>query len=151
MSEVLNNLVSNTTFLTIMSGVLVYILSQFYLENIINPQKKYRDLRERIIYTITLYCCYYTNPYNPFKEKDNVRMKEEYDIASSEMRKIGAELAGYIGTIPKIRKKKIEKLNNVLHALIGISNGFYSVSENFNTVEANRKCEKIIKKELNIE
>lgn len=39
MSEVLNNLVSNTTFLTIMSGVLVYILSQFYLENIINPQK----------------------------------------------------------------------------------------------------------------
>lgn len=78
-------------------------------------------------------------------------MKEKYDIASSEMRKIGAELAGYIGTIPKIRKKKIEKLNNVLHALIGISNGFYSVSENFNTVEANRKCEKIIKKELNIE
>ena len=45
----------------------------------------------------------------------------------------------------------MEKLNNVLHALIGISNGFYIVSENFNTVEENRKCEKTIKKELNIE
>ena len=70
MSEVLNNLVSNTTFLTIMSGVLVYIRSQFYLENIINPQKKYRDLRERIIYTqnshslLDLSILYnYTNPY----------------------------------------------------------------------------------------
>ena len=151
MIEVLEKLLSNTTFLTVMLGVLVYIISQFYLENIINPQKRYKNLRERISYTIALYCCYYSNPYNLLKEKDNVRMKDEYDTASGEMRKIGAELAGYIGTVPKIRKKKREKLNNVLNAIIGISNGFYIVSENFNTIEANIKCEKTIKKELNIE
>lgn len=150
MGEIFNKLISNTTFLTILSGVLVYILGQWYKESIINPEKQYKELRQRIIYTITLYCCYYTNPYNPFKEKENVRMKEEYDIGSSEMRKIGAELAGYIGTIPKVRYKRIRKLNNVLHAIIGISNGFYNLSDHLDTAEENRKCEKVIKKELKI-
>lgn len=149
MKEIFNNLIQNTTFLTVVSGVIVYAISQIILECIINPRKQFKMLRQRIIYAITLYCCYYTNPYNPFKE-ENVRMKEEYDLASSEMRKIGAELAGYIGTIPKFRKRKIKKLDNVLHALIGISNGFYNVSEKFDTVEANRKCEETIKRELKI-
>jgi len=150
MWEIFNKLINNTTFLTILSGVLVYVLSQWYKESIINPEKQYKELRQRIIYTLTLYCCYYTNPYNPFKEKENVRMKEEYDLGSSEMRKIGAELAGYIGTIPRRKKKKIKRLDNVLHALIGISNGFYNVSDNFDTAEANRRCEKVIKEELKI-
>lgn len=121
MKEIFNNLIQNTTFLTVVSGVIVYAISQIILECIINPIKE-----------------------------ENVRMKEEYDLASSEMRKIGAELAGYIGTIPKFRKRKIKKLDNVLHALIGISNGFYNVSEKFDTVEANRKCEETIKRELKI-
>lgn len=150
MWKIFNKLIQDTTFLTVLSGVLVYVLSQLYKEYVINPRRQYKELRQRIIYTLTLYCCYYTNPYNPFKEKENVRMKEEYDMASNEMRKIGAELAGYIGTIPKIRNKKIKRLNNVLHSLIGISNGFYNVSEHFDTVEANGKCEKIIKEELKI-
>ena len=147
MKEVFNNLIHNTIFLTIVSGVIVYAISQIILECIINPRKQFKMLRQRIIYTITMYCSYYTNPYNLFKE-ENVRMKEEYDSASSEMRKIGAELAGYIGTIPKFKKRKIKKLDKVLHALIGISNGFYSVSEKFDTAEANRECEKTIKNEL---
>lgn len=149
MWEIFNKLINNTTFLTIVSGVLVYVLNQWYKESIINPEKKYKELRQRIIYTITLYCCYYTNPYNPFKEEENVRMKEEYDLGSSEMRKIGAELAGYIGTIPKVRYKRIRKLNNVLQSLIGISNGFYNLSNNCDIAEANMKREKIIKEELN--
>ena len=150
MEEIFNKLMHNTTFLTILSGVIVYVLSQWYKESIINPEKQYKELRQRIIYTITLYCCYYTNPYNPFKEKENVRMKEDYDLGSSEMRRIWAELAGYIGTIPRIRYKRIRRLNNVLHALIGISNGFYNVSDHFDTAEANRKCEKVIREELKI-
>lgn len=142
-------LINNTTFLTVIAGVLVYVISQLILECIINPRKQYKSLRERVTYTITLYCCYYSNPYNLLRD-NNVRTKEEYEKASNEMRKIGAELAGYIGTIPKIRKRKIEKLDNVLHALIGISNGFYITTEDFNMIEANHKCEEIIKKELKI-
>ena len=44
-----------------------------------------------------------------------------------EMRKIGAELAGYIGNIPKIRIMKRKKLNDVLDSIIGLSNSFYKI------------------------
>ena len=40
MNDFINNIISNTTFITVLSGVLVYILSQFVLEGIINPHKK---------------------------------------------------------------------------------------------------------------
>ncbi len=148
MKEVFIKLMHNTTFLTVISGVLVYILSQLFLEIIVNPRKEYKMLKQKIVYIIKLYCCYYSNPYNLLDDKTNARKKEEYDFASKEMRKIGAELAGYIGTVPKIRFKKIIKLNNVLDSLIGISNGFYINSKDFNTIKENRKCEIIIKKEL---
>lgn len=150
MNDFINNIINNTTFITVLSGVLVYVLSQFVLEGIINPRKKYKQLRERIIYTITLYCCYYHSPYNLLDEKQNVRGKEDYEEASREMRKIGAELAGYIGTIPRIRFKKIKKLKEVLGSIIGISNGFYIVSEKFDIYKANSDCEKVIKKNLKI-
>lgn len=39
MNDFINNIISNTTFITVLSGVLVYVLSQFILEGIINPQK----------------------------------------------------------------------------------------------------------------
>lgn len=145
----LNDLVKNPTFLTVISGVLVYSFSQLILEVVINPQKEYKRLRQKIIYTISLYCCYYHNPYDLLNPKSNVREKEEYELASKEMRKIGAELASYIGIVPKFRFKKRQKLKNVMSALIGISNGFYNVSKDFDTCGENRKCEMIIKKELN--
>ena len=146
----IKELINNTTFITVLSGVLVYVISQLLLELYINPKKKYKELRERIIYSIALYCCYYHSPYNLLDENRNVRGKEDYESASREMRKIGAELAGYIGTIPRIRKKKIKKLKEVLGAIIGISNGFYIVSKDFDTFEANSKCEGIIKRNLKI-
>lgn len=137
----------NVVFQTVLSGVLVYILSQMVLEILIKPINKYNSLKERIIYTISMYSCYYCNPYNVFNESSNARNKEEYNSASNEIRKIGSELAGYIGTIPKFRKSKIERLNKVLDSLIGISNGMY-VLKDFNTVKENKKCENIIKTEL---
>lgn len=148
MKEIFENVISSESFWTVITGMIVYILSQYYMEFFANPRKEYKKLRQRIIYTITMYCCYYTNPYNPFKENENARSKEEYDYASKEIRKIGSELAGYIGTIPKIRYFKRKKLNNVLSSLIGISNGFYDISKNFDTIKENKKLEKIIKDTL---
>lgn len=144
-----NNILTNPTFLAVISGVVVYIFSQIIFEFFINPRKEYKRIRQKILYTISLYCCYYHSPYNLLKPEQNVRSKEEYDCASKELRKIGAELASYIGTIPKIRCNKIKRLNKVLNSLIGISNGFYIISEDFDIYSENRKCEEIIKKELN--
>lgn len=149
MKDIFLKLISNTTFLTVISGVLVYVLSQLYMEKIMNPRKKFKAIRQKIIYSVSMYCRYYHSPYNLLNEKNNVRGKNEYENASIEMRKIGCELAGYIGTIPKIRFNKIKKLNDVLDALIGISNGFYIISKDDTVIKDNRKNEKVIKKYLN--
>lgn len=149
MKDIFLKLISNTTFLTVISGVLVYVLSQLYMEKIMNPRKEFKAIRQKIIYSASMYCRYYHSPYNLLNEKNNVRGKNEYENASIEMRKIGCELAGYIGTIPKIRFNKIKKLNDVLDALIGISNGFYIISKDDTVIKDNIKNEKVIKKYLN--
>jgi len=146
----IKDLFTNTTFTTVLTGVLVYVISQFILELYINPRKKYKELKERIAYTITLYSCFYHNPYNLFNKENNAQAMELYSKASQEMRKMGAELAGYISTVPNFRKTKKERLKEALGGIIGISNGFFNNSIKYNTIDANIKCEEKIKKNLGI-
>lgn len=148
MKEVLINLVNNSTFLTVISGVLVFVFSQIIMEFVINPKKKYRALKERIAYTLTLYSCYYMNPYR-FDKDENLRNQSEYDDASKEVRKIGSELSGYIGNISKIRVKKRKRLLEARDCIIGISNGFYQYPE-YSPIKDNRDAEKRIKELLKI-
>lgn len=148
--DTIKNLLTNTTFTTVLTGVLVYAISQFILELYINPRKKYKELKERIAYSITLYSCFYHNPYDLFNKENNAQAMELYSKASQEMRKMGAELAGYISTVPNFRKSKKEKLKKALQGIIGISNGFFNNSENFNIIKDNINYEEIIKKNLGI-
>lgn len=148
MNAIFKNLFNSTTFLTVFSGVAVYILSQFVLEMFINPYKEFKRLRQKIIYTCNLYCCYYSSPYNLIHEERNVRDKVEYDEARREMRKLGSELSSYIGIVSSIRFNKKKKLKKVLDAIISLSNGFYIVSKDFDTYKENRICDELIRKEL---
>lgn len=140
-------LITNQTFLTVVSGTIVYVLSQLFLELVINPRKEYKQLKQRVIYTISMYCCYYTSPYDLLKEDSNVRPIEEYKIASTELRKIGSEFASYMGTVSKFRLKKRSRLLQVQQSLIGLSNGLY-IYRDYNPSKDNRECDKIIKKNL---
>ncbi len=133
-------LITNQTFLTVVSGTIVYVLSQLFLELIINPRKEYKKLKQKVLYTISLYCCYYANPYNKLKEDSNMRPEEEYKIASTELRKIGAEFASYIGIVPKYRLKKRKKLLEVQQSLIGLSNGMY-IYRDYNPRKDNIDCD----------
>lgn len=145
--ELINKLITNQVFLTVISGTIVYVLSQLFLELIINPKKEYRKLKQKVLFTISMYCCYYTSPYNLLEEESNVRPKDEYKIASIELRKIGSEFASYIGIVPKYRFNKRKKLFEVQHSLIGLSNGLF-IYNNYNPRKDNRECDKIIKKHL---
>lgn len=145
--DLIIKLVSNQTFLTVVSGTIVYVLSQLFLELVINPRKEYKKLKQKVLYTISMYCCYYTSPYNLLKENSNVRPIEEYQIASTELRKIGSEFASYIGTVPKFRLKKRKRLLEVQQSLIGLSNGLY-IYRDYNPSKDNRECDKVIKKNL---
>lgn len=140
-------LVTNQTFLTVVSGTLVYVLSQLFLELIINPRKEYKKMKQKVLYNINMYCCYYTSPYNLIRENSNVRPIEEYKTASTELKKIGSEFASYIGTVPKFRFKKRKKLLEVQQSLIGLANGLY-IYKNYNPRKDNTKFDKIIKTNL---
>ena len=150
MKEIILEVITNEMFLTVISGVLVFVISQYILELIITPYKQYKSLKQKIIYMLTMYSCYYCNPYNLLNEKYNVRSHNEYDEASKEFRKLGSDLAGYLGTVPKFRWKKRKKLKIILDNLISISNGFYIVSKEYNPIKDSKECEKTIKKELNV-
>lgn len=148
MLEAIGKLFSSEPFGTVITGLLLYLATQLIKDYFIDPLLEYRSLRQRIIFTIKMYCCYYNNPYDVQRKSGNARSKEEYDFASLEIRKIGAELASYIGNVFKKSKKK--KLTEVQDALIGISNGFYKL-ENYNPSKDNKQCENVIKKNLKFE
>lgn len=109
MKEFFKVLFTNATFLTIVSGVLVYVFCQIFMDYIVEPKREYKKLKQKILYSVDMYRCYYISPYNVFDEKRNARSKEEYDKASKEMRKIGSELSSYIGII---WKKDLEREKN---------------------------------------
>lgn len=142
-----SKLITNQTFLTVISGTLVYVLSQLFLELIINPRKEYKRLKQKVLYTISLYCCYYTSPYNLLKEDSNVRPIGEYQMASTELRKVGSEFASYIGIVSKIKFRKRKKLLEVQKSLIALSNGLY-IYRDYNPSKDNREFDKIIKNNL---
>ena len=85
---IIMSLLKNEIFLSILSSVIVYVISQYFLELVIIPHREFKKLKQKIIYNLKLYCQYYYNPYNLVREKNNVRDIEEYKSASIEIRKI---------------------------------------------------------------
>lgn len=140
-------IINNQTFLTVISGTIVYALSQLFLELVINPTKEYKQLKQKVLYTLSMYCCYYTSPYNLLNENSNLRPVEEYQTARIELRKIGSEFASFIVIVPKFIFKKRKKLLEVQHSLIGLSNGLY-IYRDYNPIKDNLEYDKVIKKNL---
>ena len=143
MNDYLFNIASNQTFLTILSGTFVYILSQFFMELIIVPRKDYKRIVGQVIYHIKMYSFYYLNPYDLDNTDKNIRSKYEYENASNEIRKVGAELSSYLGVINKLRFKRKKRLLKVQDALISLSHGFFIYKGN-NPLRNNKKEVKII-------
>ena len=63
---------------------------------------------------------------------------------------MASELAGYIGILPWYRKRRKNGLQQVLSELIGISNGFFVLPEDYDTIKANKESEEKIKKMLKV-
>lgn len=149
MIEVLKKVLSNPTFLTVVSGTLVYALSQLYLELVINPRKEYKMIKSKIAYYLTLYANYYSNPIDS-KSNNKDYIIDIYKESSNEMRKIGSELSGYISNLGVIHYKKRKKLEIVQRDLIGISNGFIRTSDIDYIIDDNIEYRKEIEELLKI-
>ena len=143
--EFLKHIVCSTTFLTVISGVLVFVIGQLFNEYFLKPIQDYKNLRAKISYSLTLYANLYMNPVELKKAT------QEYSDASLEIRKLAASVAAMIelkpfGNIFIPKKSDLEKASE---ALIGISNGFI-VNDTFETTKHNDLNRNIIYKALKI-
>ena len=120
--KVIQCVLSSEIFLTVISGVLVFVLGQLFNEYFLKPIQAYKQLRAKIAYNLTLYAHFYMNPIKITQKN------EDYSNASYDLRKLAAEADSMIELKPLgnffIAPKKT--LCEVSKNLIGISNGFYS-------------------------
>ena len=138
----------DSMFCTVLAGVFVFILSQCLLEFVIIPYLKYRELKAKIEFTLTMYAKYYSNPLYYDEEKLNEITVNNYRNASEEVRKMAAEVAGYIGNCSFFVSK--EKLKDVKSYLIYISNSFFKDDVEERLSKENKQMEKKIKELLKI-
>lgn len=131
--------------LTVISGVLVFVIGQIFNEYFLKPIQDYKNLRAKIAYNLTLHANLYMNPII------NNKRNEEYDKASEEMRRLASEVNAMIEIRPKgnIFIPKAKELSEVSGDLIGISNNFY-YTRLCEAVDANRKCREDIYSRLKI-
>lgn len=122
--SVIIKVASSSTFLTVISGVLVFVLCQLFDEYWLKPIQQYKELRAKISYSLTLYANLYMNPV----EYKLVNVREEIDNASLELRKLAAEVDSVAELKPFgnffIANKRT--LRKVSENLIGLSNSLYS-------------------------
>ena len=137
-----------TCLITIVSGVIVFIFGQFLFSLWIQPLQKYKEIRQKIAYSLTYYAQYYSNV-NTTSNKT-----PEYDRGSDEIRKLASELRGFSETISFIHfgipKKEI--LYETSKELIGLSNSFYAPKDlEFDMVIHNLDRAKRIKDNLKMQ
>ena len=137
--EVIQGVLTSEIFLTVISGVLVFVLGQLFIEYFLKPIQSYKQLRAKIAYNLTLYAHFYMNP------RKITQKNEDYSNASYDLRKLAAEVDSMIELKPFwnffIARKTT--LREVSKNLIGLSNGFYS-DNSLPTIQSNDTCRKNI-------
>lgn len=140
------------TVLTVVSGVVVFILGQLIVQYFFRPAQRYKEIKSKIAYLLIYYANVYSNP-----AVRDVEYKESYyrdiDEASMELRKAAAD-CGAFGEgrhkyAPSIPKK--ECLTEAAKCLLLISNNMNPLPESVDIhIEETKECVKIIKTKLKI-
>lgn len=122
MQEQLINLI-----ITVLSGVLVYVISQWYTEFILRPVQEYKQLKAKVAKLLILHAQYYSNP-QVYGDGGNCFA---WSAAANEIRELAAEVAAFAEIKPlqifvlwAIPRKK--KLLEAQSYLIGLSNSFFT-------------------------
>ena len=101
-------------FLTVLCGVIVFIISQIITEKFIKPMAELKKIKGKIICYLTMYARDIFNPL--YLSDDKESLLDNYWKSSCELRLIASELSGQIECYPIIcNKKKYEKVvNNIM-------------------------------------
>ena len=141
MYDLLKTLITSNTFLTVISGVLVFVISQLFDAYWLKPIHNYKELRAKISYNLTLYANLYMNP----DEYKLANVREERNIASNELRKLAAEVDSMIelkpfGNVFIARKSTLSKVSK---NLFGLSNSLYSPHPDVAVLNNEKRCKEI--------
>lgn len=116
--------------LTIIAGVMVYVLSQLFDEYMLKPIHRYTLIKSKVSYSLAYYGNLYMNPLTLGSETDE-RLTNDYRVASEELRKVAAELKGFIEEKPFLAMflPNEQKMMKAYHGLVGLSNGLFVGSQ----------------------
>ena len=103
--------------------MIVFIISQLFIELYIRPLARYNEIRAKIAYNLVYYANIYMNPFDLNILKSMNEYPENYKQASEDLRKLAAEITGFAQERQLLKfyisAKRIEKVNK---NLIGLSN-----------------------------
>lgn len=134
-------------FLTIFSGIIIFILSQIIMEKVIKPRDRFKEEKGKIFCYLTMYANLIFNPCR-IEDREKLGPNNCYDQASKDIRMVASEFAGILESHPVICRKKKYKV--IVSNLIGVSNGMYISNENFKTIRENEKLIDDIYKKFDI-
>lgn len=112
---------------TILSGVGVYVVCEWYTEFALRPIQEYKQLKAKVAKLLVLHAQYYSNP----QLYDECEKFPAWSVASDEIRELAAEVAAFaevkpnqifvLGAIPP-KKKLLEAYRH----LMGLSHSFFT-------------------------
>jgi len=167
MEIIQNNLISEL-FITIMSGVIVFIASQYFLEIVIKPYSRYKNIKYKILNGLKFYSRIITNPleleyfeessvletyFTEEKRKLYQNKTNDYIKISDEIRMLSCELDEFYYAIPGWYRKLFIKddVEKASSNLIGVSNSLFKhPGSGFDVILHNSKRLDDIKEQLKL-
>ena len=133
MDEIIRSIVVSIIITGIVE-IFVFILTHYWLELVIKPKDKYRQLKKEILFAIEYYSNLITNPFvvrKEFAKEDLAILKTtDYPKMGEELRKLGCKIA-----IVKFKKQDNKK---VKECLIRLSNSIWRYNDD-RKEECNRR------------
>lgn len=126
------------TVITVVSGVLVFILGQLFIEFIMKPIQEFKDIRARVSWALVYYANIYCNPQDKQKES------KKHNVAGEKLRMLAADLQAFVVRKPKLLKffYNDKKILEASSELTGLSNSVYKSSSSdciYDFIENRRK------------
>lgn len=150
-SEAINITVNSSggVFWTVLSGALVFILGQLFIELILQPMKRFKEIKAKISYSLIYYANVYSNPITDAVYSENSQRRIGCDEAQKSLRGLAAELAGFCEEKWFFNYPNQKIIDEVVSCLIGISNSIVTPHSEI-TIEHTEKRVEIIRRLLKI-
>lgn len=126
---------------TVISGVLVFIIGQILTNIWLTPLRQYKELKKNIVFKLTYYANQYSNTMDLAKCSKIDERVEKYKDGSDELRMLSCSLKGFAETLYwfRIGIPSPKVLNEVADLIMGLSNSFFTPYNTGESHEQNRE------------